>query len=130
MYRGRDKERMIDMTDSSKKEKTGTVPKLTAYLVKGMFFVKKRPRLKSFLYEKVTVFLPKGATLKTCDETVQVTLEDGTTCDGLYTVHPPQKGFTPALKAKGHFRPVLLTYEKESRTGKGPKDAVAKLFAT
>lgn len=130
MYRGRDKERMIDMTDSSKKEKTGTVPKLTAYLVKGMFFVKKRPRLKSFLYEKVTVFLPEGATLKEGNETIQVTLEDGSICDGLYTVHPPQKGFTPALKAKDHFRPVLLMYEKESRTGKGPKDAVAKLFAT
>lgn len=121
------------MTDSSKnssqKEKTGTV-KLTAYLIKGMFFVKKRPRLKSFLYEKVTVFLPKGATLKEYNETIQVTLEDGSICDGLYTVHPPEKGFTPALKAKDHFRPVLLTYEKVSRAEKGPKDAVAKLFAT
>lgn len=117
------------MTDSSKKEKTGKVPKLTAYLVKGMFFVKKRPRLKSFLYEKVTVFLPEGATLKECDQTIQVTLEDGSICDGIYTVHPPQKGFTPALKAKDHFRPILLTYEKEAHAESG-KAAVAKLFAT
>lgn len=117
------------MTDSSKKEKTGKVPKLTAYLVKGMFFVKKRPRLKSFLYEKVTVFLPEGATLKECDQTIQVTLEDGTACHGIYTVHPPEKGFTPALKAKEHFRPILLTYEKEAQAESG-KAAVAKLFTT
>lgn len=117
------------MTVKQETKKKGTAPKLTAYLVKGMFFVTKRPRLKSFFYEKVRVCLPMGATFKKRNDTVQVTLEDGTACHGLYTVHPPEKGFTPALKAKDHFRPILLTYEKEAHAESG-KAAVAKLFTT
>lgn len=117
------------MTVKQETGKKGTAPKLTAYLVKGMFFVTKRPRLKSFFYEKVRVCLPMGATFKKRDDTVQVTLEDGTACHGIYTVHPPEKGFTPALKAKDHFRPILLTYEKETQAESG-KAAVAKLFTT